>query len=325
MRVHRKRLCRDAPSRALESSAIECRLGYCEEFLRVLADLVRFNRALRRSSPASGRGALAAAVRRRPRLLAWFAERLIVPQVSAVWSADPAALWSFPVRFLAEFLANHGMLGFRDRPRWQTVVGGSQRYVEALTRRAAPRPALDAGRGGAPRRRRRDGPRARRRAERFDEVVIACHADQALALLDRPLRARARAARRVPLPAQRGDAAHRRDAAAAPARRAPGVELPSLRAPRERTTVTYYMNHLQRLDAPEDFCVTLNMADRIDPAAVIRTIDFAHPVFTAAGLAAQARWREISGVRRTRYCGAYWGWGFHEDGVVSALRAVEGL
>ena len=91
------------------------------------------------------------------------------------------------------------------------------------------------------------------------------------------------------------------------------------------TTVTYYLNHLQRLDAPEDFCVTLNMTDRIDPAKIIRSISYAHPVYTSAGVAAQARWAEISGARHTRYCGAYWGWGFHEDGVVSGLRAVEGM
>jgi predicted NAD/FAD-binding protein len=95
--------------------------------------------------------------------------------------------------------------------------------------------------------------------------------------------------------------------------------------PRPLSTVTYYMNHLQRLEAPEDFCVSLNMTERIDPAKVVCTISYTHPVFTSAGIAAQGRWSGISGERRTRYCGAYWGWGFHEDGVVSALRAVEGL
>jgi predicted NAD/FAD-binding protein len=89
--------------------------------------------------------------------------------------------------------------------------------------------------------------------------------------------------------------------------------------------VTYYCNHLQRLDASEDFCVSLNMTEWIDPSKIIATFNYAHPTFTGAGVAAQARWNEISGRRGTRYCGAYWGWGFHEDGVVSALRAVEGL
>ncbi len=129
-----------------------------------------------------------------------------MPQVSAVWSADPAPLWSFPVRFLAEFFANHGMLGFRDRPRWQTVVGGSHRYVEALTRAVRDRDPPRARRSTSIRRD-DDGVDVAPRgggAERFDEVILACHADQALALLDDPSAARARAARRVPLPAQRG-------------------------------------------------------------------------------------------------------------------------
>jgi predicted NAD/FAD-binding protein len=95
--------------------------------------------------------------------------------------------------------------------------------------------------------------------------------------------------------------------------------------PRPATTVTYYLNHLQRLQAPEHFCVTLNLTERIDEKKVIAVLNYAHPVYTADGVAAQARLGEISPARRTRYCGAYWGWGFHEDGVVSALRAVEDL
>jgi uncharacterized protein len=97
-----------------------------------------------------------------------------------------------------------------------------------------------------------------------------------------------------------------------------------LREPKTVSTVTYYMNHLQRLDAEQQFCVTLNRTEAIDPAKIIRRISYAHPVYTAAGLTAQSRHAEIGGLAtRTHYCGAYWGWGFHEDGVVSALRACE--
>jgi predicted NAD/FAD-binding protein len=296
-------------------------------FWRMLADLVRFNRALR--AVATGRHCDDRSLEQfvaEGGYSRWFVERLIVPQVSAVWSADPSALSRFPVRRLAEFLSNHGMLGFRDRPRWQTVAGGSRRYVEALTRPFASRIRLatpvesiardDDGvsvglRGGA--------------SERFDEVILACHADDALALLRDPSPQERQLL--AAFPYQRNEVTLHTDATLLPrrpaARQAWNFHL--FARPRERTTVTYYMNHLQRLDAPEDFCVTLNMGDRIDPARVIRTLDYSHPVFTDAGAAAQARWREISGVRRTRYCGAYWGWGFHEDGVVSALRAVDGL
>ncbi len=296
-------------------------------FWRMLADLPRFNRAL---------AAIARGERDDDRSLGafvedggysrWFIDRLIVPQVSAVWSADPAALWAFPVRLLAEFFDNHGMLGFRHRPRWQTVVGGSQRYVEALCAPFASRVRLASPVAAI--RRDRDAVAVRLRdgtLERFDEVILACHADQALALLEDPS-----APERELLgsfPYQPNEATLHTDSTLLPrrpaARQAWNFHL--FREPRSAPTVTYYMNHLQRLAAPEDFCVSLNMTDRVDPASVIRTITFAHPVFTAGALAAQARWGEISGVRRTRYCGAYWGWGFHEDGVVSALRAVEGL
>ena len=154
---------------------------------------------------------------------------------------------------------------------------------------------------------------------------IACHADQALALLaDASDRERALLGA---FPYQRNETVLHTDSTLLPRRPAArqSWNYHLFAEPRDRTTVTYYMNRLQQLDAREDFCVSLNMTDRIDPSRVIATMTYSHPVFTAAGLAAQARWREISGVRRTRYCGAYWGWGFHEDGVVSALRAVEGL
>ncbi len=296
-------------------------------FWRMLADLPRFNRALRAvlASPDAEPRSLGEFVRDGG-YSSWFVERLIVPQASAVWSADPATMWSFPVRFLAEFFANHGMLGFRDRPRWQTVVGGAQRYVEALSRPFADRVRLRTPVEGL--RRESDGVSVRTRdgtSERFDEVIVACHADQALAVLEDPSAAEREIL--AAFPYQPNEAVLHTDSSLLPRRRAArqAWNYHLFAAPLPRTTVTYYCNHLQRLNAPEDFCVSLNMTHRIDPAKTIATFAYSHPVFTPAGVAAQARWAEISGCRRTRYCGAYWGWGFHEDGVVSALRAVEGL
>jgi predicted NAD/FAD-binding protein len=296
-------------------------------FWRMIADLPRFNRALRvvLADPGAEQRSLAQFVRDEG-YSSWFVERLIVPQASAVWSADPAAMWSFPVRFLAEFFANHGMLGFRDRPAWQTVVGGAHRYVEAISR-----PFADRVRVATPvaaLRRNGDGVTVSTREgaiERFDEVVVACHADQALAIIEDPSPQEREIL--AAFPYQLNEAVLHTDASLLPRRRAArqAWNYHLFAQPRARTTVTYYCNHLQALDAPEDFCVSLNMSERIDPAKVIASFAYAHPTFTQAGVAAQARWREISGRRRTRYCGAYWGWGFHEDGVVSGLRAVEDL
>jgi predicted NAD/FAD-binding protein len=296
-------------------------------FWRMLADLLRFNRAL---------AGLLAEGAQEDRSLAqfvsdggysrWFIERLIVPQASAVWSADPAAMWDFPVRFLAEFFSNHGMLGFRDRPRWLTVSGGSHRYVEALSRPLAGRIHLRTAVRAL--RREDEGVTVRLdggRTERFEEVIVACHADQALALLEDPSAAERELLSSFPY--KTNEAVLHTDATLLPrrpaARQAWNYHL--FATPRPASTVTYYLNHLQRLQAPEHFCVTLNLSEQIDERKVIVALSYAHPVYTPAGIAAQARLGEISPARRTRYCGAYWGWGFHEDGVVSALRAVEDL
>jgi predicted NAD/FAD-binding protein len=294
-------------------------------FWRMLSDLRRFNRELTALVAAGGQG---------PSLGEWvdaggysraFVDRLIVPQASAVWSADPAAMWSFPVGFLAEFFHNHGMLGFRDRPQWQTVVGGSQTYVGALTAPFADRIRLAAPVTGITRDDDGVTVSAQGATERFDHVVLACHSDQALAALDdaSPVERELLGA----FPYQANEAVLHTDRSLLPRRRAAwqAWNYHLFATPRPMTTVTYYMNHLQRLTAAEDFCVSLNMTDRIDPRKIVEVIPYAHPVYTAAGVAAQARWREISGPRRTHFCGAYWGWGFHEDGVVSALRACEAL
>ncbi|MGI8559547.1 MAG: NAD(P)/FAD-dependent oxidoreductase [Solirubrobacteraceae bacterium] len=299
-------------------------------FLRMIVDLTRFNRRLRALLTEAPAGSAPG-----PSLGEWveqegfsrrFIDALIVPQASAVWSADPAGMWSFPVRFLGEFFANHGMLGFAGRPQWQTIVGGSHAYVKALTRGWAERIRLASPVESVQRGEMGVSVRARGgEQEPFDRVVFACHADQALAILDdaSPLEQELLGA----FPFQRNEAVLHTDESLLPRRHAArqAWNFHLFARPRPQTTITYYMNHLQRLSAPEHFCVSLNMTDRIDPAKIVRKIDYSHPVYTAAGVAAQARHGELDGQRATHYCGAYWGWGFHEDGVVSALRAAEGV
>ena len=291
-------------------------------FHRMIADLVRFNRDARELLASE----------KDPSLREWlavggysraFVERLIVPQAAAVWSADPAQMWSFSARFLVEFFDNHGMLGFRERPRWRTITGGSRRYVEALTR-----PWRDRLRLWTPVTeitRHPDHVTVSSREsepERFDAVVIATHSDQALALLADPSERERELLGAIPY--QSNEAVLHTDRSLLPRRRRAwaswNYHLDAGAA--GRCTVTYHMNRLQSLRADREFCITLNRSAAIDPERIIRTIQYAHPVYTPAGVAVQSRYHEISGRNRTHYCGAYWGWGFHEDGVKSALRVV---
>jgi uncharacterized protein len=294
-------------------------------FHRMIVDLVRFNRDARRLLASEETPSLGDWLVRR-RYSRAFIERLIVPQASAVWSADPAQMWSFPARFLVEFFDNHGMLGFRDRPRWRTITGGSRNYVEALTRPWRERLRLSTPVTGVS----RDPDHVTvcsrgHEPERFDAVVMATHSDQALALLADPSERERELLGAIPY--QRNEAVLHTDRSLLPRRRHAwaswnfhlGVGAPG------RCTVTYHMNRLQSLRADREFCVTLNRTAAIDPDQIIRTVQYAHPVYTPRGVAAQARHHEISGRNRTHYCGAYWGWGFHEDGVNSAQRVVREL
>lgn len=292
-------------------------------FHRMVRDLMRFNREAPALVGLNGSGPSLGEFLHDGHYSREFVERLIVPQASAVWSADPSQMWTFPASLLAEFFDNHGMFGFSGRPNWRTVSGGSKRYVEPLVapfgdrlRLACPVDRIErfddrvdvTARGCEP--------------DSFDEVVLAVHSDQALAMLADPS-----AAERDVLGAigyQRNETVLHTDARLLPRRRRARASwnFHLTGTPTDRTTVTYHMNRLQSLRARQEFCVTLNRSDAIDPERVIRTIDYAHPVYTSAVLKAQERWEEVSGVRRTHYCGAYWAAGFHEDGVVSGLRVA---
>ena len=257
-----------------------------------------------------------------------FVEKLIVPQAAAVWSADPEQMWSFPARFLVQFFDNHGMLDLKERPKWRVVQGGSKRYVEALTA-----PFTDAIRLRTPVERvvrTDDGVTVTPRGgepERYDHVVLAVHADQALAILGEDATARERELLGA-FPFAPNEAVLHHDERLLPRRRRAWASwnYHLLSTPTGKPAVTYHMNRLQSLVSDRQWCVTLNRTEAIDPAKIVRTIQYAHPVFTVEGMKAQERVADISGGRgRTHFCGAYWGWGFHEDGVVSGLRVARDL
>ncbi|MDQ5833483.1 MAG: FAD-dependent oxidoreductase [Actinomycetota bacterium] len=294
-------------------------------FLRMVRDLMRFNREAPALVGLNGTG---------PTLLDFldeggysreFVERLIVPQASAVWSADPSDMSQFPASLLAEFFQNHGLFGLTGRPNWRTVKGGSARYVERLlgpmgdrvrlatpvarVERFADRVEITPAGGSGP--------------ESFDQVILASHSDQSLAMLAEPSPAEAQLLGAIPY--QSNDVVLHTDASLLPRRRRAWASwnFHLEDQPADRTTVTYHMNRLQALEADREFCVTLNKNGTVDEDTVISAREFSHPVFSHAALSAQRRWREISGMRRTHYCGAYWGYGFHEDGVQSAVRVCE--
>jgi predicted NAD/FAD-binding protein len=293
-------------------------------FHRMMADMARFNRAARELLRAPGEGPSLGQWLEERRFSRPFIDRLIVPQASAVWSADPRQMWSFPARFLAEFFDNHGMLGFRGRPQWRTVRGGSARYVEALTAPWRERLRLMAPVQSIERTPDQVVVKARgAEGEAFDQVVLATHSDQALGLLTDATTSEREILGSIAY--QLNEAVLHTDVRLLPRRRRAWASwnYHLLPEPSGLATVTYHMNRLQALHAEREFCVTLNRTEAIAPDKVIRTIPYAHPVFTAAGVKAQARVAEISGRNRTHFCGAYWGWGFHEDGVRSAMRVAE--
>jgi uncharacterized protein len=293
-------------------------------FHRMVRDLLRFNREAPALIGLNGSGPTLLDFLEEGGYSPQFVERLIVPQAAAVWSADPRQLRSFPASLLAEFFDNHGMFGFAGRPRWRAVTGGSARYVENLTapmrdrlRLSTPVVRVERFEGRVEVTPERGGP------EPFDELILAVHSDQALAMLADPSAAEVELLRAIPY--QANDVVLHTDASLLPRRRRAWASwnFHLQDDPAERATVTYHMNRLQSLHSDTQYCVTLNRTEAIAPDRVISAREFAHPVLTHRGLAAQGRWAEISGERRTHYCGAYWGYGFHEDGVASARRVCE--
>jgi len=292
-------------------------------FWRMVADIVRFNRSSRELLLAADDGVLLGPFLEENRYSRAFIEHFLYPMGAAIWSADPLKMREFPARFFAQFFTNHRFLDVFGQPRWRVVRGGSRRYVEKLTasfreriristpvtsvRRDADH-VLVTPRGGA--------------AERFDQVVVASHGDEALAML-----ADATPEERDILGSfrfQENVAVLHTDTRLMPRRRRAwacwNAHMP--RRPTGRVSLTYDMSLLQGLRSREEYLVTLNRTEDIAPERVVRTIRYHHPVFSRAAVAAQKRHAEISGRDRTHFCGAYWGFGFHEDGVQSGLAVA---
>jgi len=292
-------------------------------FWGMLRDILRFNREapgllLEDSAPLSLGEYLA-----RGRYGAMFRDYYILPMGAAIWSTDPERMLGFPARFFVSFFQNHGLLSVNDRPIWRVVKGGSRAYVERMVRPFADRIRLSSPverivrqENGVVIHTQAGG------AEPFDAVFLACHSDQVLALLSDPTEAEREVLSTIPY--QPNEAVLHTDTRLLPRRKLAWAAWNYLmpEGPGGRLALTYDMNRLLGLDAPETFCVTLNATELIHPDKIIARMTYHHPLFTPEGTAAQARHREIDGTRRTYYCGAWWRNGFHEDGLVSAQDAL---
>jgi predicted NAD/FAD-binding protein len=289
-------------------------------FYRMLRDILRFNRAAPALLNGNSSSLTLGEYLTENGYSAEFLEYYIIPMGAAIWSADPCQMRSFPARYFVQFFHNHGMLSLNQRPQGRVITGGSKRYIEALTR-----PYQDCLRLNCPVvsiTRHPEGVKVQPRfggAEPFDRVVIATHSDQALAMLTDPTPAEREILSAFPY--QKNEAILHTDSSILPRRRRAWASwnYHILRKEQDRVALTYNMNILQSIRAPQQFCVTLNRTDAIDPAKIIRRLTYHHPVYTHDAVAAQKRYYEINGINRTYFCGAYWGYGFHEDGVKSAL------
>ncbi len=294
---------------------------------RLLWEILRFYRKGREllNNPASESMCLGEVIEQ-GRFHPQFKARYLYPMASAVWSMSMQAIDSFPALTLLRFFENHGLLGLNTHPQWKVIRGGSQNYLGPITA-----PFKDRIHTGA---RIRSVIRGAagvtlnfpdRPALSFDHVVFACHGNQVLPLLDDPTDTERDIMGRFAT--SRNEVCLHTDSSLLPRR-------PRARAswnynlnpdPGASATVTYHMNRLQSLNLPEDYCVTLNDNGSINSAKVLRRIEYHHPLYTRDAIQAQARWNEISGVNRTHFCGAYWAYGFHEDGLNSALRVARSL
>ncbi|MGH3113573.1 MAG: NAD(P)/FAD-dependent oxidoreductase [Gaiellaceae bacterium] len=295
-------------------------------FLGLLGEIGRWLRTARRSLEQADyeRHTLARYVAERG-YSQRFRDHFLVPLTSALWSTAPERALDFPAAYAIRFFEHHGMLGF-GRFRWKAVAGGSRGYVDAIRARLGER--LHVGLGVRAVRRHPDGVELTLDdggSRRFDKVVVATHADQALAILADPSDGERRALGAFAYTVN--DAVLHTDAAllpSSPAARA-SWNFHAGRPPSGKPTITYYLNRLQRLEEEHDYCVTLNRSDDIDPERILARIRYEHPLYTLESLAAQQPLRELSGRRHTLYAGAHLGNGFHEDGLASGVAAAADL
>jgi predicted NAD/FAD-binding protein len=255
-----------------------------------------------------------------------FINHYLIPMGSAIWSAPNQVMLDFPLLFFVRFFKNHGLLSVNNRPQWRVISGGSRAYLEPLARSFnnkiyTSHPVSSVIRSSEGASVQVEG----KPVEHFDQVVFACHSDQALKMLADP--SPEESALLGAIPYSNNEVVLHTDASLLPKRQLAWSSWNYLLPEQQQTApvLTYNMNILQGIDAPVTFCVSLNTTQRIDPEKILGQYQYAHPVFSLESVQATNNWSQINGVNRSWFCGAYWGNGFHEDGVNSALKVTRAL
>jgi uncharacterized protein len=316
----------------LEYNATRLETMFCQRrnlvsprFWGMVRDIMRFYREAPALLDGDGPGPTLGEYLDQGRYTRMFIDDHLVPMASALWSSPSAQVMAFPARHLARFMDNHRMLQVDGRPEWRVVSGGSSSYIDRITATWSAQVRLDT----PVQRLRRDAGHVaietRNGVEHFDQVLLACHADQALALLDDPSDAEREVLGAITY--QPNETVLHTDARLLPRNRkawaAWNAHVPA--TPGDECTVSYCMNILQSLESREPFVVSLNRTADVDPSRIIARMRYDHPVYSHASVAAQGRRDEINGQRRTWYAGAYWGFGFHEDGLRSGVDVARAL
>ncbi|MDH3763062.1 MAG: FAD-dependent oxidoreductase [Gammaproteobacteria bacterium] len=297
-------------------------------FHKMLADILRFNREAVRDFDS---GAIAETTTLGEYLSSnnygeAFIYQYLLPMGCAIWSASTESMNDFPLLFFIRFFKNHGLLSVNDRPQWHVIKGGSRSYLEPLTREFADSIEVNANISSV----RRSGDAvelilANGDSPQFDQVIFACHSDQALALLGDATRAESEALGEIPY--QSNEVVLHTDTSLLPKRRLAWSSWNYWLRERhqQRAVLTYDMNILQGIESDTTFCVTLNATESIADDKILRSFNYSHPVFSLESVAAAARIKNFNGVNRTWFAGAYLGNGFHEDGVLSGRRVADAI
>jgi predicted NAD/FAD-binding protein len=293
-------------------------------FYRMLTDALRFRREASELIESDNYRITLQEYLEKRNYSTFFIDNFIIPMGEAIWSADPVQFREFPARYLVEFFNNHGFLNIRNQPQWLVIKGGSRQYIEPLSRPFRDKIRLRTPVSSVRRFEEKvEVTTASGETASFDRVVVAVHSDQALGLLADPTDLERDILSVIPY--QENLAVLHTDASLLPPKKIAWASW-NYHIPKEekgRVALTYDMNILQTLAAPMEICVTLNMPEQINPDKIIESLVYHHPVYDPKSLKARRSQNELNGQNRTYYCGAYWGYGFHEDGVNSALAVCK--